>query len=45
MNKLFETSELKGLELQNRVVMAPMTRARTSQPGNVPNDMMATYYQ
>ena len=45
MNKLFETSELKGLELQNRVVMAPMTRARTSQPGNVPNEMMATYYQ
>ncbi|PTP10239.1 alkene reductase [Vibrio splendidus] len=45
MNKLFETSKLKGLELQNRVVMAPMTRARTSQPGNVPNDMMATYYQ
>ncbi|MCL4110794.1 UNVERIFIED_CONTAM: hypothetical protein GTU68_010171 [Idotea baltica] len=25
--------------------MAPMTRARTSQPGNVPNEMMATYYQ
>ncbi len=25
--------------------MAPMTRARSSQPGNVPNDMMATYYQ
>ncbi|MFS1503436.1 alkene reductase [Vibrio lentus] len=45
MSKLFETAELKDLELQNRVVMAPMTRARTSQPGNVPNEMMATYYQ
>ncbi len=24
--------------------MAPMTRARTTQPGNVPNEMMAEYY-
>ncbi|WP_281222545.1 alkene reductase [Photobacterium sanguinicancri] len=45
MKKLFEKAQLKSLDLQNRVVMAPMTRARTSQPGNIPNDMMATYYQ
>ncbi len=24
--------------------MAPMTRSRASQPGNIPNDLMATYY-
>jgi len=30
--------------LPNRIAMAPMTRSRTSQPGNVPNAMMAEYY-
>lgn len=30
--------------LSSRIVMAPMTRSRTTQPGDVPNDMMATYY-
>ncbi|EIJ0969339.1 alkene reductase [Vibrio vulnificus] len=45
MSKLFEPTQLKQLDLQNRVVMAPMTRARTSQPGNIPNQMMATYYK
>ncbi|MCG7497818.1 alkene reductase [Vibrio sp. Of7-15] len=45
MNKLFESTQLKQLTLHNRVVMAPMTRARTTQPGNIPNQMMATYYQ
>jgi N-ethylmaleimide reductase len=44
MSKLFEPTQLKQLALKNRVVMAPMTRARTSQPGNIPNQMMATYY-
>lgn len=28
----------------NRVTMAPMTRSRTTQPGNIPNAMMAEYY-
>lgn len=32
------------LSLTNRMVMAPMTRSRTTQPGNIPNEMMATYY-
>jgi N-ethylmaleimide reductase len=45
MSQLFQATKLKALALQNRVVMAPMTRARTSQPGNIPNKMMATYYQ
>lgn len=34
---LFVPYSLKGLYLSNRVVMAPMTRSRTSQPGNIPN--------
>lgn len=45
MSKLFQKTNMKGLELQNRVVMAPMTRARTDQPGNIPNSMMAQYYK
>ncbi|MGR5062388.1 alkene reductase [Photobacterium sp. DNB22_13_2] len=45
MSKLFEQTQLKSLALQNRLVMAPMTRARSSQPGNIPNQMMANYYQ
>ncbi|MBR9726864.1 alkene reductase [Shewanella intestini] len=45
MKTLFQKTTLKNLDLQNRVVMAPMTRARTSQPGNIPNEMMATYYK
>ncbi len=31
MNKLFETSELKGLELQNRVVMATWSIASNQE--------------
>ncbi|MAA99061.1 MAG: alkene reductase [Stappia sp.] len=41
---LFEPVTLGPLELANRIAMAPMTRARSTQPGNVPNEMMATYY-
>ncbi|WP_428718899.1 alkene reductase [Undibacterium curvum] len=34
-----------GLQtLPNRIVMAPMTRARSRQPGDVPTAMMAQYY-
>jgi N-ethylmaleimide reductase len=40
--KLFEPFSLSKLRLQNRVVMAPMTRSRAI--GNVPNDLMAEYY-
>lgn len=41
---LFQPIKLGQLELKNRIVMPPMTRSRASQPGNVANDMMATYY-
>jgi N-ethylmaleimide reductase len=39
---LFESFSLAGLTLKNRIVMAPMTRSRS--PGNVPADIVATYY-
>lgn len=41
---LFDSYSLGGLSLLNRIVMAPMTRCRTTQPGDIPNAMMATYY-
>jgi N-ethylmaleimide reductase len=41
---LFSQLGLAGLSLPNRIVMAPMTRSRSSQPGDVPNEMMARYY-
>ncbi len=44
MADLFDTLALGGVvPLKNRVVMAPMTRTRTSE-GDVPNAMMAAYY-
>ncbi|MCK5781773.1 MAG: alkene reductase [Flavobacteriales bacterium] len=42
-NNLFETVKLGNLELQNRVVMPPMTRSRTIE-GDVPSDVNAKYY-
>lgn len=41
---LFEPIRLGEIELPHRVAMAPMTRSRSTQPGNVPNATMATYY-
>jgi N-ethylmaleimide reductase len=34
--------QLGGITLKNRIIMAPMTRSRAL--GNVPNELMATYY-
>jgi N-ethylmaleimide reductase len=42
MSLLFSPTTLGSLKLQNRLVMAPMTRSRA--PGNVPNDLMVQYY-
>lgn len=41
---LFQPITLGALTLKNRIVMPPMTRSRASQPGDVANHMMATYY-
>ena len=44
MADLFESQLLGGtVPLKNRIVMAPMTRTRTSE-GDIPNELMATYY-
>lgn len=45
MNTLFSPFSVQTFSTENRIAMAPMTRSRTSQPGDVPNKLMATYYQ
>lgn len=42
MSNLLQPFNKDGLFLQNKAVMAPMTRSRAI--GNIPNDLMATYY-
>ena len=44
MTKAFSAYDLAGKLLQNRVVMAPMTRSRAGNPGALATDLMATYY-
>ena len=41
--KLFTSMKVGAIELKNRMVMAPMTRCRAIE--NIPNDLMAQYYQ
>ncbi|WP_343342855.1 alkene reductase [Terrisporobacter petrolearius] len=44
MSTIFNEYNLRDLVLKNRIVMAPMTRSRSTQPGDIPNEMMAKYY-
>ncbi|KAF1029631.1 MAG: N-ethylmaleimide reductase [Burkholderia plantarii] len=41
---LFAPGTLAGGDTAHRIVMAPMTRARSTQPGDVPNALNAQYY-
>jgi N-ethylmaleimide reductase len=43
MSTLFDPIRIGDIELATRIVMAPLTRNRAS-PGQVPNDLMVTYY-
>jgi len=42
---LFSKKTLGNLALEHRIVMAPLTRCRSSQPGDIPNKLNAEYYQ
>jgi N-ethylmaleimide reductase len=44
MSKLFSPIRIGAIDLSHRVVLGPMTRMRADLPGNVPNDLMVTYY-
>jgi N-ethylmaleimide reductase len=41
---LFEPFQLGRYALPHRILMAPLTRSRARQPGNVPTPLMARYY-
>ena len=41
---LLKEFNLNGIMLKNRIVMAPMTRSRADNPGNVPTGLIAEYY-
>src|SRR5258708_1150262 len=42
---LFQPYKLGPLTLPHRIVMAPLTRSRARQPGNVPTSLNACYYR
>ncbi|WP_040262540.1 alkene reductase [Pseudomonas massiliensis] len=42
---LFQPLTLGPITLKNRIVMPPLTRQRSGQPGDVPTALMARYYQ
>src|SRR5258708_2646950 len=43
-NKLFTPIQVGSMELEHRVVMAPLTRSRSVQPGSIPGDLILEYY-
>jgi N-ethylmaleimide reductase len=44
MAHLFTPRKVGAYTLSHRVVLAPMTRLRTIQPGDIPSPMMADFY-
>jgi N-ethylmaleimide reductase len=42
--RLFQPFRLGPYNLPHRIVMAPLTRSRARQPGNVPSSLNACYY-
>ena len=44
MTRLFDPLQLGSLRLPNRIVMAPLTRARANRETRVPTPLMAEYY-
>src|SRR5258705_5340492 len=43
-DRLFQPCRLGPFNLPHRIVMAPLTRSRARQPGNVPSSLAACYY-
>lgn len=43
-SNFFTPTQLGNHSLKNRIVLPPLTRQRSSQPGNVANELMAQYY-
>lgn len=45
MINLFDSLTLGDITLSNRIIMAPLTRMRSKQPGNIPYALNAEYYR
>jgi N-ethylmaleimide reductase len=43
-SKLFTPIKIGPMQLKHRVVMAPLTRSRSEQPGDIPGKLMLEYY-
>ena len=43
-SSLFSPINVGGIDLKHRVVMAPLTRSRSEQPGDIPGKLMLEYY-
>ena len=41
---LFTPLQVGNTELQNRILMAPLTRLRATEPGDIPSPLAAEYY-
>ncbi len=44
MTKISDNLQLGDLQLKNRIIMSPLTRMRSTQPGDIPNSLNALYY-
>lgn len=44
MKSIFDPINFGAIEARNRIVMAPLTRMRSKQPGNIPYELNAKYY-
>ena len=44
-NPLFQSLEAGAIQAPNRILMAPLTRSRAKQPGDVPWELNAEYYR
>jgi len=42
---IFDSYQLNGIQLSNRIVMAPLTRSRSNNAGNLATELTAKYYE
>lgn len=45
LNKLFTPLKTGAITVPNRVFMAPLTRLRSIEPGDIPTPLMGEYYR
>ncbi|PIJ51666.1 N-ethylmaleimide reductase [Erwinia sp. OLTSP20] len=45
LKKLFTPLQLGAISVPNRIFMAPLTRLRSIEPGDIPTPLMAEYYR